>query len=75
MVAFNVEEETFRKFRHLYRWHTNELARLEQRWLETNDADQRNRIEQVQRTLIDERARIRRMYPNRFQEDIFDAKF
>jgi len=74
-MPFYVENETISRYTKLYRWHTREIAKLEQKLLETTDDEERNGMEQVQRNFIAERARIRRRYPNSFSEDIFDSKF
>lgn len=62
-------------YQKLYLWHTEEIKKLESRLVETNNPDKKKRIEIVQKRLIVERRRIKKIYPESFVDDKFDAKF
>ena len=62
-------------YQKLYRWHTGEIRELESKLVETKDGGKKKRVEIVQKHLIVERRRIRKIYPEIFVEDKYDAKF
>ena len=62
-------------YQKLYQWHTEEIKKLESKITESKDEDKKKRIGIVQKRLIVERRRIKKIYPENFKEDKYDAKF
>ncbi len=74
-MAIDVKAECLEMYQKLYRWHTKEIRELESKLQEINDEDKKKRVEIVQKRLIVERRRIRKIYPESFQDDKYDSKF
>ena len=74
-MPIDVKAECLEMYQKLYRWHTEEIKKLESKLVETNNQEKKKRIEIVQKRLIVERRRIKKIYPESFVEDEFDAKF
>ena len=71
----DVKTECLEMYQKLYRWHTEEIKKLEPKLAETKEGDKKKRVEIVQKRLIVERRRIRKIYPEIFDEDTYDSKF
>ena len=56
----------------LYDWHTREIQSYDKKRLTATGQEQK-KIETVEKRLIVERKRIRKIYPEEFKEDGFDA--
>lgn len=74
-MPIDVKAECLEMYQKLYQWHTEEIKNLELKLVETNNSDKKKRIEIVQKRLIVERRRIKKIYPENFIEDEFDTKF
>ena len=74
-MPIDVKAECLEMYQKLYQWHTEEIKKLELVLGETKDEDKKKRVEIVQKRLIVERRRIRKIYPESFAEDKYDAKF
>ena len=74
-MPIDVKAECLEMYQKLYRWHTEEIRKLESKLEEIKDEEKKKRVEIVQKRLIVERRRIKKIYPESFQEDKYDLKF
>ena len=74
-MPIDVKAECLEMYQKLYRWHTDEIRKLESKLDTIKDEDKKKRVEIVQKRLIVERRRIKKIYPEVFDADRYDAKF
>ena len=60
-------------YKKLYQWHTTEIKNLDDKRSKTTDREEQKKIETVEKRLIVERKRIRKIYPEEFTGDGFDS--
>ena len=72
-MPLDVKEECRPMYEKLYKWHTEEIKKLDLE-LEITTGEKQKRIKIVENRLIVERKRIRKIYPEIFSEDEFDSR-
>ena len=60
-------------YQKLYEWHTREIQEMDVKASQTTDIEEKKKIQTVEKRLIVERKRIRKIYPEEFREDKFDT--
>jgi len=77
MILFmpnDVKDVCLEMYQKLYKWHCDELDKLESKLQDATNLKERKSIITVQKRLVVERKRIRKIYPEEaFIEDKFDA--
>lgn len=70
----DVKDVCLEMYQKLYNWHCDELDKLELKLKDTSSPNERKSIITVQKRLVVERKRIRKIYPEEsFRQDKFDA--
>ena len=59
-------------YQKLYEWHTKEIQEMDTKASQATDVEEEKKIQIVEKRLIVERKRIRKIYPEEFSEDEFD---
>lgn len=72
-MTVDVKDACLEMYQELYKWHTNELEKLEGKLSQTSNQNSCKTIKIVQKRLVVERKRIRKIYPEEFTEDKYDS--
>jgi len=73
-MPVDIKNECREIYQKLYQWHTNEIQKIDSKLSKAKDQEELKKIKVVENRLIVERRRIRKIYPEEFDEDEFDTK-
>ena len=72
-MPLDVKKECLPMYQKLYQWHTKEIQEIDSKASHTTDIEEKKKMQIVEKRLIVERKRIRKIYPEEFSEDEFDS--